>query len=203
MARADRRHRIVEELRSEPDGLDARQLAVRLGVHENTIRWHLGVLAERGRVSSKPVRSAARGRPRIRFMVDRGAGPDEHRLLARILAGTLADAPDGAARAEAAGRAWGSYLVDRPPPHVRLDEAAATAAVASLLDAHGFAAEPVEGAIRMCRCPFRELAETHPAVVCGAHRGLVSGALAALGSRLELSSLDVFAEPDLCVAYLS
>jgi hypothetical protein len=54
----------------------------------------------------------------------------------------------------------------------------------------------------MRRCPFHELPETHPRVVCGVHRGLVSGAFEELGSSLEISSLDVFAEPDLCIAGL-
>jgi predicted ArsR family transcriptional regulator len=54
----------------------------------------------------------------------------------------------------------------------------------------------------MRRCPFHSLAEQHPEVVCAVHRGLISGALDELGSRLEVDGLDVFVEPDLCIAHL-
>ena len=55
----------------------------------------------------------------------------------------------------------------------------------------------------MHRCPFHDLAEAHPEVVCPVHKGLISGALEALGSQLEVEGLDVFVRPDLCVARLA
>jgi predicted ArsR family transcriptional regulator len=54
----------------------------------------------------------------------------------------------------------------------------------------------------MRRCPFHDLAEANPALVCGVHKGLVSGALEELGSDLRVEGLDVFVRPDLCVARL-
>ncbi|HET7554800.1 MAG TPA: hypothetical protein VFJ75_04025 [Gaiellaceae bacterium] len=45
-------------------------------------------------------------------------------------------------------------------------------------------------------------AESQPDVVCASHKGLMSGALSALGSELEVEGLDVFVPPDLCVARL-
>jgi len=57
--------------------------------------------------------------------------------------------------------------------------------------------------IHMARCPFRALAESQPDVVCAVHKGLISGALAALGSELEVEDLDVFVRPDLCIAQLA
>ncbi len=55
----------------------------------------------------------------------------------------------------------------------------------------------------MHRCPFHDLAESHPEIVCAVHRGVVSGALDELGSELEVEGLDVFARPDLCIARLA
>lgn len=52
-------------------------------------------------------------------------------------------------------------------------------------------------------CPFHELAESQPEIVCAVHRGLITGALQELGSDLEVDELDVFVQPDLCVARLS
>jgi predicted ArsR family transcriptional regulator len=71
-----------------------------------------------------------------------------------------------------------------------------------LLDEQGFVPEADGSAILMRRCPFHDLAEQHPDVVCAVHRGMISGALEELGSDLEVDGLDVFVRPDLCVARL-
>jgi predicted ArsR family transcriptional regulator len=200
-----RRRQIVEELRAAPDGLDASQLAGRVGLHPNTVRWHLGVLADAGIVDSRPAARNGPGRPRIVYElrtdpVERGR--EEYRLLATMLAGSLAQSPAGPRLAESAGDAWGRYLVKRPLPFAEVTDEHATAEVAALLAEQGFAPETDGTDIRMRRCPFHELAETRPQIVCAAHRGLIAGALAGLGSGLAVDGLDVFVEPDLCVARL-
>lgn len=197
------RERIVEELRSA-DGLDVRELGRRLGLHENTIRWHLGILEDAGAIDAAPAASGKPGRPRIVYRLRPGArtvpGGDEHRLLATILTGTLAELPDGEERAREAGRAWGRFLVRRPSPLEHVDDEDAVAQVARLLDEEGFATEPHGGEIHMRRCPFHDLAGTNPEIVCGVHLGLMAGALEELGSDLEVDGLDVFVRPDLCIA---
>jgi predicted ArsR family transcriptional regulator len=201
----ERRARIVGELRPARDGLDAAELARRLELHPNTIRFHLGVLADAGLVGSRPAERSAPGRPRILYTLRpeaAAADRDEYHLLAAILAGTVAGRDDGPAQAEQAGRAWGRYLVRRPPSHGPLTDEQAVGEVVELLDEQGFAPEPADVEIRMRRCPFHELAETHPQIVCAVHRGLISGALDELGSELEVDELDVFVQPDLCVARL-
>jgi predicted ArsR family transcriptional regulator len=199
----ERRARIVEELQANPDGLDAQELAKRLRLHANTIRWHLAVLADAGLVDSHPGERTTPGRPRIVFTTAHGGSEGEsYRLLATILTGGLAELPDAGPRAEEAGRAWGRYLVDRPPPHVPTTDPSAVRQIVALLDEHGFRPEADGHEIRMHRCPFRELAETAPGVVCAVHSGLISGALAELHSRLEVQQLDSFVKPDLCIARL-
>ena len=90
----DRRVRIVEELRATLEGLDVRGLAQRLGLHENTVRWHLGILDDAGFLDYAPAPNGKPGRPRMLYSLRPGAtagtGGDEHRLLATILTGTLA-----------------------------------------------------------------------------------------------------------------
>jgi predicted ArsR family transcriptional regulator len=201
----ERRSRIVAELRAVRQGLDVQELSRRVGLHQNTIRFHLGVLVDAGLVASRPAETSAPGRPRILYRLQADAAAarrEEYRLLATVLAGTVAQRPAGSSEAEEAGRAWGRFLVRRPLPLVRVSDERATSEVVELLDQQGFAPEAAEGEIRMRRCPFHELAETHPEVVCAVHRGLISGALGELGSKLEVEALDVFVEPDLCVARL-
>ena len=71
-----------------------------------------------------------------------------------------------------------------------------------LLARQGFRPEVEDGDLVMRRCPFHELAETQPHIVCAAHRGLIGGALEQLGGDPELGELQIFARPDVCVARL-
>jgi predicted ArsR family transcriptional regulator len=204
--RMETRALVEAELRRAPDGLDVQQLADRLALHPNTVRWHLGALADHGAVSSAPQPRPGRGRPRIVYRAapeEQIGTRDEYRLLATVLSGTLAATPDGAAAAEAAGREWGRFLAPRRLPLVRTSDEDARRAVTALLDEQGFRPEETDEGVRMRRCPFHDLAESQPEVVCAVHKGLIDGALEELGSDLRISALDVFAEPDVCIARLS
>lgn len=200
------RDRVAAALHEAPEGLDAQELAGRLGIHPNTARWHLGALAGAGLVSSAPLPQPGRGRPRIVYRAESARQPgtrDEYRLLATVLSATLAAQPDGAAACESAGREWGRYLVPRRPPLARPSDDEARATVTTLLADQGFAPEAAGDAVRMRRCPFHDLAESRPEIVCAVHKGLIDGALEELGSDLRLERLDVFPERDVCVARLT
>jgi predicted ArsR family transcriptional regulator len=84
----------------------------------------------------------------------------------------------------------------RRPPLGPPDDGEATRTVAALLADQGFAPETSEGEIRMRRCPFHDLAESQPQIVCAVHKGLIDGALEELASDLPVGGLDVFVEPD-------
>ncbi len=201
----ERRGALLEALRQAPDGLDVHELSSRAGIHANTARWHLGILADAGLVESRSGPNGAPGRPRTVYRATAEAtagGRDEYRLLATMLTGSLSTLDDGAGRAVSAGEAWGRYLVRRPLPLARVTDDAAKDEVVALLDEQGFASESKGEEVHLKRCPFPELAETHPEIVCGAHRGLIDGALAELGSDLRVEQLEVFVRPDLCVARL-
>lgn len=201
----DRRAAIVAELRTAGP-LDASELGRRVGLHPNTVRFHAALLRDAGVVTSAPAQDKVPGRPRILYTLETAAthdGAEEHRLLATMLAGAIASADDGPDRAETAGRAWGRYLVRRPRPLAAPSGEEAKAEIVDLLAQQGFEPESAPGEIRMHRCPFHELAETHPQIVCATHRGLIAGGLEQLGSALELDGLDIYPEPGVCVARLA
>ena len=183
--------------------LDASELAELVGLHANTVRWHLGILEDAGLVRSHAERRATPGRPRRLWeAVPNPAHDDagEHIALARALVSVVAGLPEAAADAEAAGRAWGRKLGRRATAHADEDP---VAQVVDVLRERGFSPE-VDGLdVVMSRCPFAELARESPDVVCGLHRGLVDGVLEELGSELEVSGLDVLPRPDACVLRLA
>lgn len=189
------REMIIEALRSERGGLDTNQLAERLGLHPNTIRWHLGVLGDGGLVHAVPERRHGRGRPSVvHRLTGEGIarGRDEYRLLATMLTDVVSHDRDGAARAYEAGVRWGSHLQQAEPD----------ASLAHVLDQEGFAAEQHGSRLEMRRCPFYALAEHSPQVICTLHHGIIDGALAEAGSEQTVERLEPFVEPGLCIAHL-
>jgi predicted ArsR family transcriptional regulator len=196
----EQRASILAELEAAPAGLDASEIGRRLGRHANTIRWHLGILARAGIVRSDAEPRSAPGRPRILYRLGSSitsGRSDEYRLLAAVLADTVSKEERGTEECELAGRVWGAELVGG-----RDADGNGVDAVVEILAEQGFEPHAEELAIRMCRCPFHDLAEAHPEVVCAVHRGLISGALEALGSDLSVSALEIFPQPNVCVARL-
>jgi predicted ArsR family transcriptional regulator len=184
-----------------------------LGVHPNTVRFHLDTLIDAGRVKHTASDHKGRGRPALMFaavrQMDRG-GTRHYRLLAEILTLGLAADPDPSGKALAAGRAWGERL--KPPPKTAepVDIAESIDHLVDLLDELGFAperSEPEEAEremqVGLRHCPFLELAESRTDVVCPIHLGLMQGALETWGAPVEVGRLDAFAEPDLCLAHLT
>ncbi|MGL6278737.1 MAG: helix-turn-helix transcriptional regulator [Gaiella sp.] len=200
-----RRARILATLRAAPAGLDVAQLATEIELHPNTIRWHLGHLTDAGLVRSSALHLGRPGRPRIVFVATTGtvAPAESYRFLAEMLASTIAAAPDGPEQAERAGRSWGRYLLERPPPGARLTADEVGERLVELLDAHGFAPRREAGTIEMHRCPFHELVDTYGDVVCGLHRGLLAGALDELDAGIGLVEFAPYPEPTFCRARLS
>lgn len=165
------RGRILGEL---ADGglLDTRELAERVGLHVNTVRVHLGVLADAGLVEEETLPAQGRGRPRLAY---RAVGEPEddggrrYRLLAEILTTLVARyGGEASKRLEEIGEAWGRHLVDSPHPGDELSEAEAVERLLALLAEIGFQPELETGhrrRILMRPCPFLEPAirSTSPA----------------------------------------
>lgn len=192
---ARQRESLLEALEAAPDGLDTNRLAEAVGLHPNTVRWHLGVLTDAGLVHSAPQHQKRRGRPSVlyRLTADGAARDrDEYRLLATMLTAALSSDDAGEDLAYETGARWGRHLHAAEPE----------IGVAELLDRQGFAADEHDDRIEMRRCPFYALAEESPEVICTLHRGIIDGALAAGSTGLTVERLDPFVEPALCVAHL-
>lgn len=205
------RGRVLSALQEAGEPRSVAELAARVGLHANTARFHLDALVAAGLVSRTTEDRERPGRPRALYTARPGvarAGRRSYRLLAEILTSFVAgETPRPAATAVRAGRAWGRYLADRPPPFRPFDAEVATGQLVATLDEIGFAPEAVTTAgqrrVLLHHCPFREAAEEHPEVVCSIHLGLMRGLLSGAEAPLEAERVDPFVEPGLCVAHLT
>lgn len=207
------RLRILELLQQAEAPLDARELGTRVGLHANTVRLHLRVLAEAGLVSARREERTRPGRPRVLYEATTAEALDapalaSYRLLAQILASSLAGTErDPSARAEEAGRAWGAHLVGRPAPFTSISKEETIDEVVRLHEQFGFRPE-LRGAksgqeLVLKHCPLQEIATTYQSVICPVHLGLIRGALAQLGTGVKTDRLEPFAEPSTCIAHLT
>jgi predicted ArsR family transcriptional regulator len=204
------RARVLDLLRAGGP-LGVQEVAEQTGLHPNTARFHLDALVEAGLAARSPQPRPTPGRPSMAYQAtgsDGPAGQRRYRLLAEMLTsmitGVIARPGDAAAEA---GREWGRYLTERPPPFQRVDAAQAIERLTRALQEIGFAPEAVtEGGrhqLRLHQCPFREVAEHHQDVVCALHLGLIQGVLGELRAPVSASRLQPFAEPSVCIAELS
>ncbi len=205
------RTRVLAVLQDAAGPLDAGAVAQRVGLHANTVRFHLDALVGAGVVERASEERERPGRPRALYTarpVAARAGQRSYRLLAEILTSYVAaETPRPDRAAVQAGHAWGRYLADRPPPFRRIDAEAASDQLVATLDDIGFAPETVttgrQRQILLHHCPFREAAEEYREVVCSIHLGLMQGLLAELDAPIDAERLDPFVEPDLCIAHLT
>lgn len=203
---AGRRRAVLQLLRASSEPLGIVAIAEAIGVHPNTVRFHLESLLGDGQVEQvEPVRRGP-GRPPSMFQavrqMDRG-GTRHYRLLAEILINGLAAEEDSSARAVAAGRSWGERLP--APAHMSQEESIEH--LVGLLDELGFAPDRRESdgkqMVGLRHCPFLELAEARSSVVCPIHLGLMQGALESWSAPITVDRLEAFVEPDLCLTHLA
>jgi predicted ArsR family transcriptional regulator len=202
-----RRAEVLAALREADQPLSVQQVMERTGLHVNTARFHLDGLVAAGLAERTAEERAVPGRPRILYLArSQILGPRSFALLAEMLSGLVASLNGNGPAAIEASRSWGRRLVERTAPSERIDEADAMARLTRLLDAIGFqpeVADSPEGLeVRLRHCPFREVAERHPDIVCAMHLGLMQGALGELRAPVEAESLEPLVTPTSCVARL-
>ena len=181
------RYAIYLELARSPAPLATADIAESLGLHPNTVRPHLERMRDVGLLDiATEVRSGV-GRPQHLYFLasdapSLGLEPPPFPLLSRMLVQLAASAGISGDDAAEVGRSQGRADADQ---HA-LDASCLEALVAEL-ELLGFdptVAGTDDGecaVVAFAHCPFRELAEEHPEIVCSLHRGLVEGFVAAVG----------------------
>jgi predicted ArsR family transcriptional regulator len=205
------RARVLDLLRFAGRPLGVREVAEQTGLHPNTARFHLDALVDAGLVTRNAQSRPSPGRRSLAYQVQDGGGPAgrrRYRLLAEMLTSMIAGVmPEPGATAAEAGREWGRYLTEQPPPYQRPDATQAIEKLTAALEQIGFTPEALaEGSgyqIRLHQCPFREVAERHQDVVCALHLGLMQGALTQMRAPVTTARLQPFVQPSVCIAELT
>lgn len=196
-------------LKRSSSPLSLADMARQLGVHVNTVRFHIEFLSRTGQVERVMPDQVSTGRPPFFFRAVRGMDPGgsrQYRLLAQVLALSLSGVSDSRGRAVEAGRTLGAALAsDETTTHATTETSLLR--LINLLEDLGFAPETPDSdddtEIKLRHCPFLELAHSGDGVACPAHLGLMQGALEKWDETSTVETLEPFVEPDLCVAHLS
>jgi predicted ArsR family transcriptional regulator len=180
------RYAMYEELARSTAALSASDLAERLGIHANTVRLHLERLREVGLVDVEAVHRGTVGRPQHLYFLSAGApglgfDPPAHALLAGLLAALAERVGADATEAAETGRVWGADAGRRT--RARSCLSALEAELSKLGFEPALESDGPDGSARIefLHCPFRELAEAYPELVCNLHRGLCEGVVESVG----------------------
>ena len=179
------RYAIYIELARSARPRSTTEVAEALDLHPNTVRPHLERMRDVGLLEQQVESTGAVGRPQHRYSLSPdapalGLEPPVFPLLARMLVRMGALAQVAATEAVEAGREQGVVDAGAFDPSTPCEDA-----LVAQLDLLGFDPE-IEGAdgkvtVAFTHCPFRDLAQANPDLVCGLHRGMVEGLVDTLG----------------------
>ena len=189
------RYAIYLELARSPRPLSTADVADSLGLHANTVRPHLERMRDVGLLESRPDTSGAVGRPQKLYSLSPeapslGLEPPVFPMLARMLLSMAADAGIDGDTAADAGRDEGRRMAHRSSTSVPCADAAVR-----MLDDLGFDPARVDedgvANVAFTHCPFVDLAEAQPELVCSLHRGMLEGFVDEVGGAQMVSFNDL------------
>jgi predicted ArsR family transcriptional regulator len=193
------RYAIYLELARSPQPLSTAQVAASLALHVNTVRPHLERMREAGLLELHADARGGVGRPQHRYAIaaeapSLGLEPPLFPLATRLMLRLAAEAGATAEEAVEVGRDQGRGDGRRavlPCVEALVDRLATLGFDPALVSGE-------EGAtVAFTNCPFRDLAEAHPELVCSLHRGLVEGFVDEVGGG-RMSAFRTLVDRDPC-----
>jgi len=194
-----RRTHIIRLLRDSKGPLTVEQVAKRVGLPLNAVRFYLESLVDAGLATREAQTRSTPGRPKVAYV---GTLPNQthereqgFRLLAECLGVAIAQRNENAGEwMYQVGVEWGKSLASSAEPSEEVDEAEVIRALAEKLDALWFAPDIVGKEPRrliLHNCPFMDSTRRYPQVLCQLHAGMINGYLEEMGSRCRLTRLRV------------
>ncbi len=197
------RYAIYLELARSHVPLSTAEVAESLDLHPNTVRPHLERMRDIGLLQVEVDSRGAVGRPQHRYSLaadapSLGLEPPAFPLLAGLLANVAAASDPPPGEVSAVAREHGRHAAAaRAAQGVPSCVEAVNAELADM----GF--DPVREqdgtvtTIAFANCPYRQLAEAFPELVCQLHRGMIEGMVEVLGGA-EVERFTTLADRDPC-----
>jgi predicted ArsR family transcriptional regulator len=181
------RYAIYLELARSPLPLATVDIAETLGLHPNTVRPHLERMRDVGLLDVTTETGGGVGRPQNLYSLSTdapslGLEPSAFPMLTRLLLRLAETAGASGEDAADIGREQGRADALR-----QAEPASCLEALVTWLATMGFdpavdgSEDGVTAVVAFAHCPFRDLAEAHPDLVCSLHRGMVEGLVGAVG----------------------
>lgn len=201
-------------------GLTAAQVGKAVGLHTTTARFHLDQLVAAGILQASFHKHTGAGRPRKLYGVsDDHASTSVSDATALMLLTSLLTETFKASRTQGrtvtpdeAGERWAHENVPARDAEPAASPGEWLGKVGSLIDVlrrWGYTPDLSTSnggrtaRIDLTHCPFRELAADNTEIVCGIHRGLISGTMEQLGEPDTDVTLRPFADGNTCIAHLN
>ena len=182
-------------------------VAEALELHPNTVRPHLERMRDVGLLEVAVDGRGSVGRPQHLYSLapdapSLGLEPPAFPLMAGLLANVAAACGPDPDAVASVGRAHGRHAGAAHAAHRALEgsEACVAAVRAELADLGFDPVEQTDGGvttIAFTHCPYRQLAEAFPDLVCHLHRGVVEGMVEVLGGA-RVASFATLADRDPC-----
>ncbi len=189
------RDKVTDLLAESGTPLTAGEVASTLGLPATTARFHPPTHAHVGWADTPSRPSSGVGRPRVGYQAIPQAptGSLLTHLLGRLGSTTAAREHAGAE----AGRLWAD---EHAPTEPRTDLPDPVTVASDTLEQLGFRVSGVMSAfgtheLRLCSCPLKDIAASHPEVARGVARGVIEQALASSSPALS-SQYAVVVSPD-------
>ena len=200
---AEASRRVLDLLVASSSPQSVAQVVETTGLHANTVRAHLALLIDMGRVEAVPERRSSPGRPRLLYRAVATTPTDPYRALAAELAAGVSDGMPGDTPGAAAGRRLARAQRTKNGDDGPVDPDTAVAMAAEGLDVLGFetSTDPLGDRLYLSVCPFLEMAKADRAI-CRLHHEMLRGFFSELDSGVSVRRLDIFVKGDLCVAHL-
>jgi predicted ArsR family transcriptional regulator len=195
------RYAVYLELARAASPRSTADIAATLELHPNTVRPHLERMRDVGLLTVTTEVTGGVGRPQHLYSLapdapSLGLEPASFPVLARVLLNLAAATGAGADEARAAGEAQG-----RDDARALGRRSSCLDGVAKQMATLGFDPAVVTdedlATVAFTHCPFRELAEIHPDLICSLHLGVVDGIVGELGGA-EVESFRSLVDRDPC-----
>ena len=201
------RRRVYDAVRAADVPVTREDVGTAAGITHKLAAFHLDRLAEAGLLTVDYARPPGRGgpgagRPAKRYrpadvQVDVTVPPRRYNVVARVLATAVAEAPhDAVTAARTAAYEEGRAAASGAPRRGGL-----TTRVREALAALGYDPEPAQAPprLRLRNCPFHDVVDVAPELVCSLNQRLVSGVLDGLEVADRCSAEPDGVVPDCCV----